>query len=305
MMPAGTTELVPRVIGINHCFGVRVVPTGEVMVVDRVAGRVLRVPPPDVMPGMLMAEDLPLSVGGPPLPHPTSLQVGPDGRLYVAAHGVYGTTDPDGMIFAWHDGDEMPSVYRAGLTDPMGCSWSSDGNLYITERDWTAARPGIVVRYEPAGDRITPIATGFLSPMGIDMTPAGSVFLADPDSDATFILLHQPLPRLPMTIDPKKYVIEPLGKGPLRTLTCRVSFTMSPRQTIRWANITQVNGQYLPNHVPASSITETADGITAVFPGLPVEPYLANGTQTIRVQMGMTTGFQFYGENTVDVVRPR
>lgn len=133
--------------------------------------------------------------------NPYSVAAAPDGSFYIAdtiSHKVYKVT-PDGKIASYagtgvggYSGDGGLSIY-AQLSEIYGLSIGPDGSLYIADTyNWRIRKvnpSGIITTvagngvrgYSGDGGKATEASLRF--PMGIDVGPDGSIYIADRDNN--------------------------------------------------------------------------------------------------------------------------
>jgi hypothetical protein len=109
-------------------------------------------------------------------PVPTSVEIGPDGDVYVGFLSGYPWPEGSARIERWSDG-ELVHTYE-GLTAITGLLVTDDGTIYATEfgafnQGWG---PGRVVMVSEDG--ITPVLEDLTQPFGLAQAPDGTVAVA-------------------------------------------------------------------------------------------------------------------------------
>lgn len=109
-------------------------------------------------------------------PVPTSVDVGPDGDVYVGFLTGFPWPEGGARIERWSDG-ELVQTYE-GLTAVTGLLVTDDGTIYATEfgvfdQGWSAGRVVMV-----SEDGITPVMEGLTQPFGLAQAPDGTIAVA-------------------------------------------------------------------------------------------------------------------------------
>jgi len=108
-------------------------------------------------------------------PVPTSVEIGPDGDIYVGFLTGFPFPEGGSRIERWRDG-ELIQTYE-GLTAVTGLEVTEDGTIYAVEfgvfnQGW---QPGRVVMVDDTG--VTPVLEGLNTPYGITQGPDGRLYV--------------------------------------------------------------------------------------------------------------------------------
>lgn len=109
-------------------------------------------------------------------PVPTSVEVGPDGDIYMGFLTGFPFPEGGSRVERWSDG-ELVHTYE-GLTAITGLLVTDDGTIYASEfgvfdQGWG---PGRVVMVSEDG--ITPVLEGLANPFGLAQAPDGTIAVA-------------------------------------------------------------------------------------------------------------------------------
>ncbi len=109
-------------------------------------------------------------------PVPTTVEIGPDGDVYVGFLTGYPFPEGDSRIERW-SGGELVQTYP-GLTAVTGMLVTDDGILYAVEhgvfnQGWGLGRVVMV-----SDDGVTPVLEGLTAPYGIAQSPDGTIVVS-------------------------------------------------------------------------------------------------------------------------------
>lgn len=109
-------------------------------------------------------------------PVPTSVEIGPDGDIYVGFLTGFPFPEGGARIERWHEG-ALAETY-SGLTAVSGLLVTADGTIYASEygvfnQGWG---PGRVVMV--TSDGVTPLLEGLTQPFGLAQAPDGTIVVA-------------------------------------------------------------------------------------------------------------------------------
>jgi len=109
-------------------------------------------------------------------PVPTSVDIGPDGDIYVGFLTGFPWPEGSARIERW-SGGELVQTY-GGLTAVTGLLVTDDGTIYATEfgvfdQGWSEGRVVMVTE-----DGITPVLEGLTQPFGLAQAPDGTIAVA-------------------------------------------------------------------------------------------------------------------------------
>jgi hypothetical protein len=284
---AGSTDPQSAVTGFTYCQGVAALRDGDVIVSDAgwigySDGRVLRLPAGvSGINASMLAPEITTSTF-----NPHSIEMGPDGMLYVVDRGAYGTRD--GRVYRWMPGSNQAEVYVEGLNDPFDMTWLPDGSMLVTDYDYTSAQMGIVYRFDPATRGLTLWAKGFTYCMGIETGPAGDVFVSDVWVSTVYRFSMSVT--LPVRITPRVFNLKQHGRHDRAGFMAR--FTSTSGADLKSISVTGVNGSSV-TAVRTMSARGYRSGFTGWFSSREMARLLKPGWNTVRFQGRLADGTAF------------
>jgi len=117
-------------------------------------------------------------------PVPTSVDVGPDGYIYVGQ--LTGFPFPVGGASVWRipPNGGTPEVFEAGFTTIIDIEFADDGSLYVLQISTDSLfiappSPGALIRVAPDGSRTTVAMDELSFPGGLAIGPDGNLYVSN------------------------------------------------------------------------------------------------------------------------------